>query len=399
MIQLEASTGIALADVIFEVNGVALPPVVGQPFQIDIKVPLMIEATKLVINAIGRDANSSELASDQVMVSIIPALYIQSPSILGVPLGGSSNLELALSGPLLSDLPIQLKAIQPNVLDIPGELNIPAGNAKLTVPVTGLTKGGTVLIVESEHGGGAIVASVGILESGFEVRQTAQSTGFSLSPIPLIGKIGIAPNVVATMVTQILNKPALIETEVTAYSTNPAVVDVPNSLTIPMGSQVISLTLTAGVQGEADLILVMDKAIYKLKVIVGSSVGSDFSIASQPISFSVSPSSFATPLIIDPFNQVTVKIPLLTVPATEDITILATSRDPSIVDLSTSLTVIPLGSTFVELTIIANTEINSETMIDIEFGSERRSLRVIVGLPDPKDIPLIISPTLGVEIQ
>ena len=58
-----------------------------------------------------------------------------------------------------------------------------------------------------------------------------------------------------------------------------------------------------------------------------------------------------------------------------------------------------MGGTAVELIINADTDINSETIIDLEFGTERRSLRVIVGLPNLKDIPLIISPTLGVEIQ
>ena len=97
--------------------------------------------------------------------------------------------------------------------------------------------------------------------------------------------------------------------------------------------------------------------------------------------------------------MVTVQLPLLSAPATTNVSVNAVSRDSAVADVNVSPLTIGIGETSAVLTVIATTDTVGQTLIDLTFNGEHRTLQVIVGLPATGEEPVTISPTVGVEVQ
>ena len=95
----------------------------------------------------------------------------------------------------------------------------------------------------------------------------------------------------------------------------------------------------------------------------------------------------------------TFDLTLLAFPSLVDLPVSAVSLDPSVATVSPAAQVIPTGESRITLTVTATASGNAETRIDLVFGVDRRTLRVVVGVPDAADAPTAIAPPVGIDVQ
>ena len=84
-------------------------------------------------------------------------------------------------------------------------------------------------------------------------------------------------------------------------------------------------------------------------------------------------------------------------PSLGDLPVTAVSLDPGIASVSPGLQVIPTGASVVMLTVTATAAGDAETRIDLGVGVDRRTLRVVVGVPG--DATTAIAAPVSIEVE
>jgi len=374
VLEAGASDGFGLADVVFEVNGQALPAVTTAPYQTVYTVPSISVTNSLEITAIARDAGAVELARASVTVTVVPGLTA-TPRLLGVPLGGNRAFSLQLSTPLASDLTVQLSTAATDIIALPAsEIVVPAGATEVQVPLGGLAEGaGTVLFV-SGQGGGGVIASVSAAESGVELLSHSQAVGLALNPLPRLDSIVVPVAGTYTLAMPLLAQPAAEEITVEVSSSDTAIADVTGPVVIAAGSQVGVFDLVTGASGTAILRLVIDGEAWELPVVVGSTAR--IGVNSQALGLSINAVPRINNIVVPTAGSHTLVIPLLTTPATAQITVDVSSSDPAIADV-TGPVVIAAGSQVGVFELV--TGVSGTAILRLVIDGEVYELPIVVG--------------------
>ena len=151
--------------------------------------------------------------------------------------------------------------------------------------------------------------------------------------------------------------------------------------------------------GTASLTLVAGDVGRELRVISGApSLANTPPVFAPPIGITVMEAGTAGTIFIDPGDTKTIALPLLAFPSLVDLPVSATPLDPSVATVSPGVQVIPTGASTLTLTVTATASGDAETRIDLLFGVERRTLRVVVGVPRDDAAPTTIAPPVGIQV-
>jgi hypothetical protein len=184
---------------------------------------------------------------------------------------------------------------------------------------------------------------------------------------------------------------------VTLTSSNPGVAAVPASVTMAAGQTAVSVPVTTG-QGDGEVTIELRDGTRAraLTVFVGVVPPERAPIAvAQPVGVAVLPLQTGGVLVVAPGNRRTLGVQLLTTPAGASTPVSVTSSNPVVAAIG-SAAVILQGQRVAALDIVAGEA--GEAELTLEFGGERRQLRVVVGTADDR-VPGVVAPAVGVVVQ
>jgi hypothetical protein len=395
VLEAQASAGLGVATVVFEVNGQALPPVSGPTFATTAEVPARAQATTLRIVAIGRNSSGAEVARDELVADIVAGLSAQ-PTLLGVPRGGSSTLRLGLSSPIATDLPVTLTAADASIVTLPaGPIVIPAGRTEVKVTVGGAASGNTTIVGTSTRGEIAVVASVSDVTPK-TLAADAPAAGVRVLPAVSLGRVFLATAGQRSVTLQLLGAPAGSQLAVSVASTNPAVARVEGSVSIPAGEQSAAVTIVTGDPGSATLTFRAGGEVRQLAVVVGTPpAGTLGPILAAPAGVRVLPAVALGRIVAAPAGQIALVLALVAEPAASPTTVTVTSSDPAVASVSQPV-VVPAGERSAAVAIATGAP--GSATLTFRAGGEVRELAVHVGTPPAGSVPLAFARPAGVRV-
>jgi hypothetical protein len=399
-IPLEISPeGLAVASVVFEVNGKHSPAVPGTPFRLAYQVPAMADAPHLTITAVAMDDKGKEIARKSAVVTVVSGLQ-REPAILGVAEGGTSHFRLWLSVPLEIDLPIKLAIQEPSVVRLSHEqMVLKAGDKELRVPVEGVSKGNTFLTIQSERGDIALTVSVS--KPATVSRQTISSLamGLGIQPAAFTQPLHFPKIGDYTPAIPLLAIPAHTEMPVEVLSHAVEIVDVPDRVTIAAGSRTASVSLRIKAVGEAVLWLKVGDTINRLRLVVGEPVEAVprfFSgVASGSMGLSVTAMPSLGPIHMPRTGSYTITVPLLSAPVSQETRVAVSSPTPAIIECKDDVSIAE-GSQMATLALTAKGK--GEGEIILTAGKEVYRVPIIVGEVETALPPAAASQPVGMSV-
>jgi hypothetical protein len=271
---------------------------------------------------------------------------------------------------------------------------LPKGTTEISVPVTGTGAGGTAVLATSDLGRTGASVWVSQRVSGEDVFIASQPVGISVPPVLIKFPIHIRTVGSHPILVQLLSEDAQSDISVTVSSSDPAVAAVAGSVVIPAGEQTAELTIDAGAEGSAELILRFNGAAMALSVTVGAQQPVFPGVVSPPVGISVPPMLHALPLHIWDVGSYTISMPLLNTDAPSDIPVTVSSSDSAIAAVTGSV-IIPAGRRTAALNIEAGAEGSAELILT--FNSQAMALSVTVGVQEPISQG-VVSPPVGISV-
>ena len=181
VIEARASAALGVASVVFTVNGEAQPAVTSAPFGMTFSVPSAASTSTLTIVASARNASGVEIATDTRTVNVVVGLLV-TPSLTGIPLGGSRTLRFSISSPIVEDLSIQMSAGDAALVSFPvNPAVLPAGQTTVDVSVHGEASGNTAVFGTSVRGSTVTIVSVSPIVAGQTLMPVADPVGVSFT--------------------------------------------------------------------------------------------------------------------------------------------------------------------------------------------------------------------------
>ncbi|MBA1443921.1 MAG: Ig-like domain-containing protein [Chromatiales bacterium] len=391
-----ASAGLGVASVLFTVNGVELAPVTGPPFVTAFYTSAAADVPVLNITASARNSSDVEIAQDAVTVNVGVGLRV-TPQLLGVPLGGTADLSLSVSTTLGEDLTINLNAVDPSVVEVPGTpVVLPAGSSDIKVPVNGLAEGSTSVLVNSTLGTEAVVISVSTPLSGQELRPLAPAVGTMVQSPPYLGRVILPANSQRTLVLTVLGSPATADTSLIVSSNNPAVADILGSPMVPQNEVTVVLTIDTGAEGTAELILRAGEEVRVLTVTVGIPlIGTEPPLVAAPIGVVIPEAPSVGQVILPVGDARDITLLLLDNPAVVDMNVVVTSDNPFVAGVVGPV-VIPSGGQSAILSLVTGAE--GTAVLTLTTDGLVRELTVFVGLPSVGTAPPTVARPVGIRL-
>jgi len=392
-LEAKASAALNIATMTFSVNGQALPAIAGPPFVRPINVGLASATPTLTIVATGKNAAGAQVAQDQVVVKVVPALRAV-PRLVGVPRGSTSVLRLVLPSALSTDLTINLSTVDSTIASVPSSVVIPAGQTSASVIVTAVATGATTIVATSARGDTWAIASVSPLVSK-PLQTEAAATGVLVVPVRSAGK-AFAPLAGQSNVdVPILTIPATVMTSVEVTSSNAAVASGVATVIQP-GSQAAHLTITTGIAGTAVLTIRAGDEIRQLTVVVGNpAAGTVAPIMARPVGIAVLPVPSAGRVLTAPAAQSAFMLRLTTTPVATATTVIVSSSNPNVATV-TDPVVIAAGTQVASVHVI--TGIQGTATLTLRAGSEIQELTIVVGTPAAGTVAPVMASSVGVAV-
>jgi hypothetical protein len=390
-LEAQAGAALGLATVTFSVNGQALAPVSGPPFVAVYNVGTAAATPALTIKAIGRTAAGTQVAQDEVVVQVVPSLRA-TPRLVGVPIGGTGTLRLALPAPLTMDVGIQLSVVDPGVATVPSTVVIAAGATEVSVPVSGIAAGATTIVATSPRGNTWAVASVSPLVPK-TMRVGAAPAGAVVVPARVLGHVFTPAVGQRTITVQLLSTAAVTGLPVTITSSNGAVATVLGAVTIEAGSRTATLTVVAGEAGTATLTLRAGNEVGRLTIVVGTADPAlvPLTVASPAGVMTIPPPRIGR-VFAAPAGQTTFVVTLLSSPAAANTAVTVTSSDAGIANV-VGQAFVAAGSRVATVTVAAGTQ--GTAKLRFLVGNETREMTIVVGTPAAGDVPPIVASPVG----
>jgi hypothetical protein len=229
----------------------------------------------------------------------------------------------------------------------------------------------------------------------------APIVGTSVIGLPFIGQafapLGASINLGLTLLAQ----PATQPVSVTVTSNNASVAQPTSSVVqIPVGSRVADIAVQTGSGGTATLTLEFDGIRREFTMVVGfgPTATSTPVIFALPVGLSIVPAPAIGRVIAPAGNAVqgVLGVQLLTAPRAAPVAVSVTSSNPLI---ATAVAGSIAAGELVSPVTVATTGTAGVTVVTFEFAGERRELLVVVGSPSAGELPAVVAPVLGVEVQ
>jgi hypothetical protein len=312
-----------------------------------------------------------------------------TPTLVGIPLGGTSQFRIGLSTPVGTDLVVHLAAVDASVVTFPvNPVVVQAGRDHAMVPIAGARVGNTTFVATSNGGDATAVASVSaVAAKALDVLSAPVST--VVLPAPAFGRVFASPGTQPQVGVRLLSAPATADTPVTVVSSDANVARVDGAVVISAGSQIASLTITTGAAGTATLRITINGVVRELTVIVGTPpAGSLPPVLAAPVSTVVLSAPALGGVFTSPAAQSTVGIRLLSSPSPVDVPVTVTSSDSAVASVQGAI-VIPAGSQIATLTIVTGAA--GTATLRLTVNGVVRELTVVVGPPAAGSVPPVLA--------
>ena len=217
-------------------SGIASVPAIVTVPAGQLSAPIPVAALSPGEAQITASLNGSSAASWVTVTAAPPSVVSLVPVLSSVALGGGTTLRLTISSAQIADTVVPLSVSPPGVLTVPAEVTIPTGQLTVSIPVATLAYG-QAGITASLNG---TSASAGINV----VPPPAAVTG--LEPAQAVMTIGST-----TLFTVRINAAQTTSTDVQLASSDPAVLQVPASLSVAPGATSATFSATALAGGAA----------------------------------------------------------------------------------------------------------------------------------------------------
>jgi len=320
-----------------------------------------------------------------------------------LPAGATRTLRLRLLDvPAASAVAVSVSSSDPAIATIGGAVSIPAGETSALLTLVAGTQGEARLTLRAGDVGRELRVVVGTPQPDRTAPTLAPPVGALVRSLPRVGEVIVAPGGTRSVVLRVLDAPASAATPIVVTSSDPAVAAVTQAVVVPAGSTTALIPIDAGALGEALLVVRPEadpRGGRELRVVVGaSSPDRTPPIVAPPVGIAVrEPGTLAT-LFVDPGATRTRSFELLAFPSLADLPVRAASRSPSVASVTPSVQTLPVGQRAITLTVTANGSHGDEAIIDVEYGMERRTLLVVVGVPAPGRRPPAVAPPVGAEV-
>jgi hypothetical protein len=394
-LEAKASASLNITSMTFVVNGQALPAVAGPPFLTTYNVGAAAAAPMLTIVATGRNAAGTQIAQDQVVVTVLTGLRSQ-PRLVGVPLGGTGLLRLGLPTPLTTDLTIQLSVVDTAIATVPSaSVVLAAGQTEVVVPVSSVSIGATTIAATSSRGNTWAIAAVSPVVAK-TISGDGAPVGVVVVPARLLGHVFVAVAGQQTLVVPILRSPSVADLPVVITSSNGAVASVPGAVSIAQGGQSATITIVTGVAGTTTLTIRAGSEFGQLSVVVGNPPpGTEPPTVAAPVGVVLLAAASAGRLFTSPGGQSTFGVTVLSTAAAASTPVTVTSSDPGIASVLGSVTV-AAGSQIATVTVV--TGVQGTATLTFRAGSESREVTLVVGPPAPGTEPPTVASPVGVVL-
>ena len=393
-LEARANASLGVARVVFTVNGQALPPVTGPFFSRIFNVGPASATPALTIAASARDSNDAEIAHDQRTVNVVVGLSV-TPTLSGVPLGGTSTLTFSISSPISSDLPIALSAGDSTIVNVPVQpVILAAGSTSVDAVIGGLRTGATAIIGSSSHGSAAAIVAVSPVVAGQTLMPVASAAGLTLTNPPPAAAVFAASGSIRTIRIAILQRPAGTDTTVSVISTNTTVATATAS-TVLAGQLTTELTVTANADGFATFIVQAGGEVRAVTVYVGTPpAGAIPLLMAAPAGVTISNPPSAGQLLAAGGRQVAFTVQLLPTPAVADVPVSVSSDNPGVATAGAA--VIHAGSMVATITV--TTVSDGKATLILRAGGVIRSITIFVGGTSPGSTPILFASPVGVSL-
>lgn len=317
---------------------------------------------------------------------------------LAVAPSATTTVTLRLfDAPVAATTPLLVRTSDAAVAEVLAPISVAAGSTDATVPITAGASGEAVLELVGGGTGRELRVVVGPPGASSTPPVVAPPVGIALLPFPSAGHVILPETSTRTVTLRILDEPAATDTALAIASSDPLVASIAGPVVIPAGSTGATFSITTGAAGTAIVTIVAGDQGRELRVVSGApGAAATPPVVAPPVGVVVLESGTAGTLFLDPGETRSFELRLLSYPSLADLPVTATSLDPAVATVTPGAQVIPTGESRVTLTVTATALAEAETRIDLVFGLERRTLRVLVGVPDAANVPPTVAPPVGV---
>jgi len=338
----------------------------------------------------------------------VGTLVISYPSVGDVIVapGATRSVTLRLfTEPVAEATTLVFASSDPAVAMVTQTVIVPAGSTDATLPIEAGAPGDALLFMRPADD----------LRTGWELRVVvgtpapertppivAPPVGTLVISYPSAGDVIVAPGATRSVTLRLFTEPVAEATTLVFASSDPAVAMVTQTVIVPAGSTDATLPIDAGAPGDALLFMRPADDLrtgWELRVVVGTPAPERTPpIVARPIGVVALEAGTLAELSVAPGATRSVTLDLLAYPSLADLPVRATSRAPDVVTVTPALQSLPTGARAISWTLTVLGGDGDEAIVDIEYGLERRTLRVVVGVPAPERRPPTLGPPVGVEV-
>ena len=343
-----------------------------------------------------------------ILAPQVGALVLSLPSLGDVIVapGGTRSVALRVfDAPVAQAMPLVVTSSNPAVAAVTQAVAVPAGSVTATLPIDAGLAGEAILVIRPAgdlRAGRELRVVVGTPEAGETPPILAPPIGALVLSLPSLGDVIVAPGGTQSLSLRLFDAPVAQPTPLVVSSSNPAVAAVTQAVVVPAGSVTATLPIDAGLAGEAILVIRPEgdlRAGQELRVVVGTpEAGKTPPILAAPVGAAVLEPGTLGAVYIDPGSSRSFTLDLLAFPSLIDLPVSVESRSPAVASVTPQLQTLPVGQRRISLSVTAFGSHGDETIVDVAYGAERRTLLVIVGVPAAGRRPEALAPPVGIEV-
>jgi hypothetical protein len=312
--------------------------------------------------------------------------------------GGTRTIAVLLRAtPPAVDTPVVVTSSNPSVAVVTGTPVVHAGERTASVTILTGSAGAADLVFNAGGEVRDLVVSVGAPGSAPVPPIISRAVGVAVAAAPSAGRLVAGTGSQQTLGVRLRSQPATANTPVTAFSSNPAIATVVAATNVPAGGQVSQITIQTGASGEATLTITAGGDVRELTVVVGGNGNTATPpIVAPPVGIAIVSAPQAGVVIAVPNAAAAVGVRLLGAPAAADLVGAASSSNPNVAAVQGPV-VVRAGERVAQISIATSSA--GAAVITIEIGGQTVRFTVISGTAAPGDVPVIVAPVVGVQIQ
>lgn len=294
-------------------------------------------------------------------------------------------------------LEVDVASSDDGVAAVTGTVRVPAGARAAVLPIETGREGTATLRLRVGEVARDLVVIVGEPPAGALPVVVAPPAGVSVRGVPSAGVVVIAIGSEADVSVALLPETSAVRRVVGVSSSAPTVADVVEPAVVEPGSRSVALRIQSGEPGSAMLRLRLDDLVRDFEVIVGPPpTGRVPVVIARDVGVAVRGVPSGGRIILAEAVDADLTLALLPVPAAGLIDVQAESSDPSIVDVVGTSVVAP-GERTAMLRVRGG--VAGRARLRLRAGDVVTDLDVIVGEPAEGDIPTVLAPVVGIEVE